>query len=279
MIGSERIFRRLQIVYCGLVLAFLLAPVLIVIPMAFSSTRYLTFPPPGFSLQYFDEVFFGEISREGGKASKDWLGALKNTILIGTTTSVIATVLGTSTAIGLVRSRFPGKALLMAFVISPMIVPLIITAVGMFFLYVQLNLIGSFAGMVIAHSVLAAPFVVIVVSATLYGVDPNLERAAMGLGASPARAFMTVTVPIISPGVITGALFAFITSFDEVVVALFLSGASYRTLPVRMFEGLRFEIDPAISAVGTLVIVVASLVLGTSIFLQRHAERMRVSHH
>jgi putative spermidine/putrescine transport system permease protein len=279
MIGSERIFRRLQIVYCGLVLAFLLAPVLIVIPMAFSSSRYLTFPPPGFSLQYFDEVFFGEISREGGKASKDWLGALKNTILIGTTTSVIATVLGTSTAIGLVRSRFPGKALLMAFVISPMIVPLIITAVGMFFLYVQLNLIGSFAGMVIAHSVLAAPFVVIVVSATLYGVDPNLERAAVGLGASPARAFMTVTVPIISPGVITGALFAFITSFDEVVVALFLSGASYRTLPVRMFEGLRFEIDPAISAVGTLVIVVASLVLGTSIFLQRHAERMRVSHH
>ena len=279
MVGTGRIFRWLQIIYCSLVLAFLLAPVLIVIPMAFSSSRYLTFPPPGLSLQYFDEIFFGEIARQSGKASKDWLSALKNTILIGVTTSAIATVLGTTAAIGIVRGRFPGKSLLTAFLISPMIIPLIITAVGMFFLFVQLNLIGTFAGMVIAHTVLAAPFVVIVVSANLYGLDPNLERAAMGLGASPVRAFLTVTVPIIAPGVITGALFAFITSFDEIVVALFLSGANFRTLPVRMFEGLRFEIDPAISAVGTLVILVATLILGAAILLQRRAERMRISVH
>ncbi len=277
MTPSQRIFRRLQIVYCSLILVFLLAPVFIVIPMAFNSSRYLAFPPPGFSLQYFNEIFFGEVDRVGGKATKDWLGALWNTVSIGVVTAVIATVLGTLASIGLVRGRFPGKAFVNAFLLSPMIIPLIITAVGMFFLYVQLNLIGTFWGMVVAHTVLASPFVVIVVSATLQGVDPKLERAAVGLGASPVKAFMTVTVPLIAPGVATGALFAFITSFDEVVVALFLSGATARTLPVQMFEGLRFEIDPAISAVGTLMVLVAGLVLGAAIVLRRRTERLRGS--
>jgi len=272
---SALFFRRTQIAYCTLVLVFLLAPVLIIIPMAFNSSRYLAFPPPGFSLQYFNEIFLGEIERTGGKASKDWLEAMWNTLEIGFVTALVSTVIGSLTALGIVRGRFRGKLVLTAFLISPLIMPVIITAVGLFFLFAQLGLIETFAGMVIAHTVLATPFVLIVMSATLQGFDTNLERAAMSLGASPVRALLTVTLPIIAPGVVTSALFAFIISFDEIVVALFLSGAEYRTLPVRMFEGLRFEIDPAIAAVGTLVISVAALVLTATSLLRRRAQNLR----
>lgn len=279
MTASTRIYRGIQIAWCTLVLVFLLTPVLIVIPMAFNSSRYLTFPPPDWSLQYFNEIFFGEIARAGGKAGKDWLGALGNTLFIGLATAALSTVLGTLASVGIARGEFPGKTALNAFLISPIIVPLIITATGMFFLFVQIGLVNTFAGMVIAHTVLATPFVLVVVTATLQGFDRNLERAAVSLGASPTRAFLRVTVPIIAPGVVSGGLFAFITSFDEIVVALFISGADYRTLPVRMFEGLRFEIDPAIAAVGTLVIAVAALVLGASVLLRLRSEKLRGARH
>lgn len=261
----ERIWHYAFRVFCGLVFFFLVVPVFVVVPMGFSSSRYMTFPPPGLSLQYFHE-FFGE---------PKWVLSVTNSFTIGLTTMVFATVLGTITSVGLVRGKFPGKAVLMAFLISPMVIPLIISAVGLYFLYSQLGLVETFPGMVMAHTVLATPFVVIVVSATLQGFDPSLERAAVSLGASPFQAFLKVTLPVIAPGIISGALFAFITSFDEVVVALFLSGMAYRTLPVKMFEGIRYEVDPAIAAVATMVIFIAMLVLTTAEILRRRGERLR----
>ena len=252
-------------IYCALVFLFLIIPILIVVPMGFSSSRYLTFPPPGFSLQYFEE-FLNE---------PKWVLAIRSSFAIGLTTMVCATVIGTMAAVGLVRGKFRGKAVLTTFLISPMVIPLIITAVGLYFLYSQIGLVETFPGMVMAHTVLATPFVVIVVSATLHGFDRSLELAAVSLGASPVKAFIKVTLPVIAPGIVSGALFAFIISFDEVVVALFLSGMEYRTLPVKMFEGIRYEVDPAIAAVATLVIFIAVLVLTTAELLRRRGERLR----
>jgi len=163
----------------------------------------------------------------------------------------------------------------MAFVLSPMVVPLIITACGLYFMLSYLRLIGTFVGLVIAHTALGVPFVVVVVSASLQGFDRSLERAAISLGASPVRTFFKVTAPIIAPGIFTGAIFAFITSFDEVVIALFLAGPRWRTLPVKMFEGIRFEVNPTITAVATLVLMLAVLVLITSIWLSMRGERLR----
>lgn len=270
-----KIPRLANAAFAVLVLAYLIVPVLIVIPMAFNSSRYLTFPPPGFSLQYFNEIFFGSVERIGGKATREWSNALWNTLSIGATTSVVSTVLGTLAAIGLVRARISGKAAIGAFMISPLIIPQIITAIALYFLYIRLDLIGTFAGMVIAHTVLATPFVFIVTAAALQGFDWNLMRAAESLGAPPLVGGVTVLVPVLMPAIVTGALFAFITSFDEVVVALFLSGAGYRTLPVVMFEGIRFEIDPAIAAVGTLMILLAMAVLVAAEILRRRAEKLR----
>lgn len=273
-----KIPRLANAAFAVLVLAYLIVPVLIVIPMAFNSSRYLTFPPPGFSLQYFNEIFFGSVERIGGKATREWSNALWNTLSIGATTSVVSTVLGTLAAIGLVRARISGKAAIGAFMISPLIIPQIITAIALYFLYIRLDLIGTFAGMVIAHTVLATPFVFIVTAAALQGFDWNLMRAAESLGAPPLIGGVTVLVPVLMPAIVTGALFAFITSFDEVVVALFLSGAGYRTLPVVMFEGIRFEIDPAIAAVGTLMIMLAMAVLVAAEILRRRAEKLRTRH-
>lgn len=251
--------------FCVLVFVFLVAPVFVVWPMSFSSAQFLEFPPPGWSMQWY-KAYFHDV---------DWLAATRSSFLVALATTVCATVIGTVASIGLVRGRFRGKSLLTAFLISPMVIPLIITATGLYFMYGQLGWVETFHGMVIAHTVLATPFVVVVISATLQGFDLTLERAAASLGASPARSFFKVTLPIIAPGIITGALFAFITSFDEVVVALFLSGIQWRTIPVKMFEGIRYEINPTITAVATMVILIAALVLTTAELLRRRGERLR----
>lgn len=252
-------------VFCVLVFIFLVAPVFVVWPMSFSSAQFLEFPPPGWSVQWY-EVYFHDL---------DWLAATRSSFLVALATTVCATVIGTLASMGLVRGRFRGKSVLIAFLISPMVIPLIITATGLYFMYGQLGWVETFHGMVIAHTVLATPFVVVVVAATLQGFDSTLERAAASLGASPIKAFFRVTLPIIAPGIVTGALFAFITSFDEVVVALFLSGIEWRTIPVKMFEGIRYEINPTITAVATMVIFIAVVVLTTAELLRRRGERLR----
>lgn len=248
-----------------LVLAFLILPILVIVPLSFSSGTFLTFPLPGFSLRWYEAV----------ATSEPWRSAAKNSLIVGTSTTVLATLLGTFASLGLVRASFPGKGLLMAVLISPMVVPVVIVATGAYFFYARLGLTGSLLGLIIAHTTLAAPFVIISVTSTLAGFNQNLSRAGASLGASPARVFFDVVLPLIGPGVFSGALFAFVTSFDEVVVALFLTGPAQRTLPRQMFDGIRENISPMITAVATLLILLSVFLMATMELLRQRNVRMR----
>ena len=278
--------------FCALVLIFLMLPILVIIPLSFNAEPYFTysegmlaFEPEAYSLRWYDDIVTNGMAAPNAPFSwswiqdswsnAQWIHSTKNSFIIGFAATLIATTLGTLAALGLTRPHMPFRQAIMALLISPMIVPLIISAAGMFFFYSKIGLSHTFPGIILAHAAIGTPFVVITVTATLAGFDSNLMRAAASLGATPTRTFFKVVVPLISPGVISGALFAFITSFDEVVVALFLSGMEYRTLPVKMFEGIRYEVDPAIAAVATLVIFIAVLVLTTAELLRRRGERLR----
>jgi len=253
------------IIVAALVLLYLVFPILVVVPLSFSAGTYLSFPPPGFSLRWYENF----LSRS------DWLGAASLSLWVGGAVMVSATALGAPAALALVRSSFPGKDLLTGFIISPLIAPVIIVAIGIYFFYARLGLVGNPFALVIAHTALAVPFVVINVSATLQGFDERLEQAAMNLGATPWRTFWQVTFPIIRPGVLAGALFAFISSFDELVVALFVSGTSAVTLPRKMWESIRFEIDPTIAAVSTLLVVLTAALFLSAELLRQRSERLR----
>lgn len=260
-----RVVPRWLVAVATVVLFYLTFPIIVIIPVSFSSATYLTFPPPGFSLQWY-EAFFG---------SADWRGAAWLSIWIGVTVTLLACLLGTPAAFGLVRGKFPGKRLLNGFILSPIIVPGIIVAVGIYFVYARLGLIGHPIGLVLAHTCLAVPFVAINVSASLYGFDERLEQAALSLGATPWRCFWQVTFPLIRPGVMAGAVFAFITSFDELLVALFVSGTTAMTLPRLMWQEIREDIDPTIAAASTLLIVLTTGLLATVELLRRRSERLR----
>jgi putative spermidine/putrescine transport system permease protein len=246
------------------VLFFLLAPILAIIPLSFSSGNFLTYPLPGFSLRWYEELL----------TSEKWLPALRNSMIIGVSATVLATVLGTLASMGLNRARFPFKPLVMALLLSPMIVPVVITAIGVYFFFAPLGLANSFTGLIIAHTVLGAPFVVITVSATLAHFDIAMARAAASLGAPPLTAFFRVILPLIMPGVASGALFAFATSFDEVVVALMIAGPEQRTLPREMFSGIRESINPTITAVATVLILTSVVLLVCLELLRRRSERL-----
>jgi putative spermidine/putrescine transport system permease protein len=252
-------------IVAALVLLYLVFPILVVIPLSFSAGTYLSFPPPGFSLRWYAN-FFGRT---------DWLDAASLSVWVGAAVMLLATALGAPAALALVRSDFRGKNFLTGFIISPLIAPVIIVAIGTYFFYARLGLVGNPLALVIAHTALAVPFVVINVSATLQGFDERLEQAAMNLGATPWNTFWQVTFPIIRPGVLAGALFAFISSFDELVVALFLSGTSAVTLPRKMWESIRFEIDPTIAAVSTMLIVLTGTLFLSAELLRRRSERLR----
>ena len=250
---------------CGGVLLFLLIPVLLVVPMGFSADRFISFPPPGWSLQYFERV--------AGDAN--WLAAMRNSFLIAVSTSVLATLLGTSAALGMARMRQHLRGSLLVFRLSPLAIPMVIPAVGLFFMYNELGLTSSFVGMVCAHTLLAAPVVLLVVTAAIARLNPNIERAAFGLGARPLQVFTTVTLPAIAPGIYIATLFAFITSFDEVILALFLSGTSQRTLPVKMFQAVQFDVGLTTAAIGSLFIFVAAVALLGAELLGRRGDRRR----
>ena len=249
----------------GVVLFYLMFPIFVIVPLSFSSGSYLSFPPPGWSLRWYAN-FFGR---------PEWQSAMWLSIWIGVSVTVLACVLGTPAAFGLVRGKFPGKRLLNGFILSPIIVPGIIVAIGIYFVYARLGLIGNPAGLVLAHTCLAVPFVVINVSAALYGFDERLEQAALSLGATPWRCFWQVTFPLIRPGVMAGAVFAFITSFDELLVALFVSGTTAMTLPRLMWQEIRQDIDPTIAAASTLLLVLTTALLVTVELLRRRGERLR----
>jgi putative spermidine/putrescine transport system permease protein len=262
---AERAWRYALWAICVLVLAFLILPILIIVPLSFSSGTFLTFPLPGLSLRWYQEFF----------TSAPWQLSLRNSLIVAAATTALATVLGTLAALGLTRARLPGQTLLMGLIVSPMVVPLVIVAVGVYFAYAPFGLTSSLVGLTLAHTALAAPFVVITVSATLQGFDPNQARAGASLGASPVVVFRRIILPLILPGVISGALFAFVTSFDEVVVALFVTGPAERTLPRQMFNGIRENISPVIAAAATFVILVSVLLLSVLEVLRRRNERLR----
>lgn len=262
--GTSR--RLLHRTIAGAVLFFLIAPVLVVVPLSFNVEPYFTFTEgmlrldsEAYSLRWYKAV----------TDNATWQLALGNSLLIGTIATLLATVLGTMAALGLASSALPFRSLVMGMLISPMVTPIIITASGMFFFYASLGLSQTHAGIILAHAALGAPFVVITVTATLAGFDITLMRAAASLGAGPLMSFWRVQLPLISPGVISGALFAFATSFDEVVVVLFMGSLEQRTIPRQMWSGVREQISPAILAVSTLLILFALVLILTITWLQR----------
>lgn len=236
--------------FVAAICVFLMVPILLVFPLAFSSANYLAFPPPGWSLQWFDS-YFGSVS---------WMQATVTTLQVAVGTSLLATVIGTALAFSLVRGRYPGKMLVQALTAAPIIVPNMVIAVAIYGFFAQLQLVGEWYGVVVGHTIYAIPFVVMVVAPSLQTFDEAQELAAMGLGASRLSAIWHVTLPQIRPALVSAGFLAFITSFDELVIALFLSGSNF-TLPKKMFESIVFEIDPTIAAVSVLQISLAALVV------------------
>ena len=269
---SERVWYYMFRTLCVLIFIFLVGPIFVIIPLSFNELPYFTFTPEmlsfdpaGYSTKWYQE-FFTEDS---------WQQAVKNSFLIAVFATLISTFLGTLAALGLSRPEMPFRKTIMALLISPMIVPLIISAAGMYFFYARIGLASTHIGVILAHAALGIPFVIITVTATLVGFDHSLTRAAASLGSSPIRTFFVVIVPLILPGVISGALLAFITSFDEVVVVLFVGSVEQRTIPWKMFSGIREEIRPTILAVATLLVVVSIILLTMVELLRRRSERLR----
>ena len=263
--STERVWYYTHRIFCAAVLFFLIAPILVITPLSFNSEPYFSYPMPGLSLRWYEDFFTND----------RWVLALKTSIIVAAFTTMIATTLGTLAALGLSRANFPARSSFMSVLIMPMIVPIIISAVGMYFFYTDISLSNSLPGLILAHTALATPFVVIVVTATLSGFDHTLSRAGASLGGTPVTVFKRVILPLILPGVISGALFAFVTSFDEVVVVVFLASPEQRTLPKQMFSGIREDISPTITAAATLLILFAITMLTTVELLRRRSERLR----
>ncbi|MEQ8395165.1 ABC transporter permease [Thalassobaculum sp.] len=273
----ERTWYYLYRFICAAIFMFLIAPILVVIPLSFNAEPYFTFTPEmlrfdpkGYSLRWYADIINND----------QWLHSIKNSFLIGIASTIVATTFGTLAALGLSRSELPAKRLIMAVLISPMIVPLIISAAAMFFFYsapfgTGFALTQTYTGVILAHAALGTPFVVITVTATLVGFDKNLIRASNSLGADSVTTFFRVIMPLILPGVISGGLFAFVTSFDEVVVVLFMAGFEQRTIPRQMWAGIREQISPTILAVATLLICLSTILLATIEMLRRRNERLR----
>ena len=270
-------------VICGAIFIFLITPIIVVMPLSFNAEDFFTFTPEmlrldpdGYSLKHYRDFF----------TNNEWQRSFKNSLIIAPIATIISVSLGTLAAIGLSQSHVPGRRAIMAILISPMIVPLIISATGMFFFYSDIgnflegtvglgkNFVG-YVKVILAHAVLGIPFVIITVTATLVGFDRSLTRAAANMGANPVTTFFRVQMPLILPGVISGGLFAFITSFDEVVVVLFVGSPSQKTLPWQMFTGLREQISPTILAVATILVVISIALLTTVELLRRRSERLR----
>lgn len=281
---GQRIGYYSFLTYCGFVFFFLIAPIFVVLPLSFSSSpffeftrEFMSFESEAWSIRWYKQMLGicdpNEIITT--VCTDKWMRGTVNSFYIGFVSTFLATALGTVAALGLSRPHMPFKGLIMAILISPMIVPLIITAAGMFFFYSKLGLTHSYTGLILAHTALGTPFVVITVTATLTGFDNNLIRASQSLGADTMRTFFKVIMPLILPGVISGALFAFITSFDEVVVVLFVGSVEQVTIPRQMWAGLRQEISPVILCMATCLVVLSIALLTTVELLRRRSERLR----
>ena len=271
---NYRIWHYTYLTFCGLVFFFLIAPLFVILPLSFNAEQYIHFSakmlaldPEGFSLRWYEDMIYG--------TKNPWGLATKNSLIIAFFATIGSTILGTVAALGLSSRHMPYKAAFMALLISPMIVPLIISGTAIFFFMAKVGLAATHTGIILSHIILGTPFVVITVTATLSGFDHSITRAAASLGSNPVNTFMKITLPLIMPGVISGALFAFVTSFDEVVVVLFLAGLENTTIPIQMWVGLREQLSPTIMAVATCLIVMSTLILVTAELLRRRSERLR----
>ena len=269
-----KIWHYRYLTICGLVFFFFIAPLFVILPLSFNAEQYIHFSkgmialdPDAFSLRWYEDMIYG--------TKNPWGLAAKNSIIIAFFATIGSTILGTVAALGLSSRHMPYKAAFMAVLISPMIVPLIISGTAIFFFMAKAGLAATFTGIVLAHIILGTPFVVITVTATLTGFDHSVTRAAASLGSNPVNTFMKVTLPLILPGVISGALFAFVTSFDEVVVVMFLAGLENTTIPIQMWVGLREQLSPTILAVATCLIIMSTLILVSAELLRRRSERLR----
>ena len=275
---NYRIWHYTYLTFCGLVFFFLIAPLFVILPLSFNAEQYIHFSakmlaldPEGFSLRWYEDMIYG--------TKNPWGLATKNSLIIAFFATIGSTILGTVAALGLSSRHMPYKAAFMALLISPMIVPLIISGTAIFFFMAKVGLAATHTGIVLSHIILGTPFVVITVTATLSGFDHSVTRAAASLGSNPVNTFMKITLPLIMPGVISGALFAFVTSFDEVVVVLFLAGLENTTIPIQMWVGLREQLSPTIMAVATCLIIMSTLILVSAELLRRRSERLRGINH
>ena len=271
---NYRVWHYTYITICALVFFFLIAPLFIILPLSFNAEQYIHFSkgmialdPDAFSLRWYEDMIYG--------TKNPWGLAAKNSIIIAFFATIGSTILGTVAALGLSSRHMPYKAAFMALLISPMIVPLIISGTAIFFFMAKVGLAATHTGIILSHIILGTPFVVITVTATLTGFDHSVTRAASSLGSNPVNTFMKITLPLILPGVISGALFAFVTSFDEVVVVLFLAGLENTTIPIQMWVGLREQLSPTIMAVATCLIIMSTLILVSAELLRRRSERLR----
>jgi putative spermidine/putrescine transport system permease protein len=262
---SHHLARWSLYVLCSGVLAFLVLPVIAIVPLSFNGGSLLTYPLAGFSLRWYRALL----------ESPQWTSALRNSVFVATGAATLATPVGTLAALGLARMRTAIKPLIVALLLAPMFTPAIVAAVAIYFLYARLGLVGTYLGLILAHATLAAPFVVLVVHAALQGFDVTLTRAAASLGANRLMVLCRILVPLLAPAVAAGAIFAFMTSFDEIVVTMFLAGPEQRTLPLRMFEGVREQISPTITVAATLLATISAALLGLVELKRRQRERAR----
>jgi len=269
-----RIWHYIYLAICTSVFIYLIAPLFVIFPLSFSHDEFLIFSeemkrldPDGFSTRWYKDMVWG--------TKNPWGLAAKNSLFIAFFATIGSVLIGTLAAVGLSSRHMPYKGIIMAILISPMIVPLIISGVAIFFFMAKVGLAATHTGIILAHIILGTPFVVITVTATLSGFDHSVTRAAASLGSAPINTFMKITLPLILPGVISGALFAFVTSFDEVVVVLFLAGLENTTIPIQMWVGLREQLSPTILAVATCLIIMSTLILVSAELLRRRSERLR----
>lgn len=237
---------------------FLLLPTLVIVPISFTADTVIRFPPEGFSLRWYENVL----------ANPAWRAATVTSLQTAIGTACLSMALGTAAAIFLYRAEFRGKAIVQGLLLSPLVTPVIVLAVGVYLVFARWGLSGTLASLIIAHTVLALPFVVVSVTASLHAVNANLELAALGLGGSRLYVFRRILLPLIAPGVVSGGIFAFITSWDEVVIAIFLTDPGLRTVPVLIWSQLRAELDPTMAAVGTILIAISALGLGAITLLK-----------
>lgn len=250
--------------FCLLISIWLLAPTLVVIPISFNEKKSLAFPPSGFSWQWYQNFF----------TNAEWSTSFFNSLKVAVLVAVLATVLGTLAAFGLDRMKSSATGLLRALLITPMVIPGVVLGIGVYAVYLDTQLVGTLPGFVLAHTMLAIPFVLIAVSASLEVFDKRLETAAASLGANRWTTFRTITLPLIAPGLLSGLLFAFVTSFDEIIVALFITSPYLKTLPVQIYSSITRDADPTVAAVGTILFMATTLLITAGLLIGTRQRRI-----